>query len=95
MSSPHKIINLKGRDIVFRKCRCKGYVIPTVLNKYSQRDELFYCNMCKKMVTQFITNFKIDMTLLDLFNNRIQDITLYDQAAANFMGCTSDEYLEV
>lgn len=94
-SQPYQILNLRARDIVFKKCQCKGSIGSAVNSKFSKEDELLYCNNCQKLVHEIVKNFKIELVLLNIFENQIEEVTMYDEVANEFLGCTPDEYLEV
>lgn len=89
----YQIVNLKGRDIVARKCKCTTFLTP-IIQSQSRKEDHYYCNRCKVAVTTFLSHFKIDLVLLDLFTSQLIEVTLYDKIAIEFMGCTPIEYMQ-
>ena len=92
---PYQILNLRGRDIVVRKCRCKGTITAAVGSRSSKENEILFCKVCKKIIQDYVCNFKMDMVVLDVLKNRVREITMFDKVVEEFLGCTPEEYLEV
>ncbi|KAI7894008.1 uncharacterized protein EV154DRAFT_478801 [Mucor mucedo] len=48
-------------------------------SRSSKADEMLFCKGYKKIVQEYVCNFKMDIVMLDILENRVREITMLDQ----------------
>ncbi|KAI8081186.1 hypothetical protein BDF21DRAFT_418602 [Thamnidium elegans] len=86
----YKIIQIRLQKILFKKCPCKGFVVPVVTSGLYQ-DTLLYCDRCNKIIKEPVMNYTFDMTVLNLFENVVETVSVYDKIAEDFIGCSPEQ----
>ncbi|KAI8334513.1 hypothetical protein EDC96DRAFT_525331 [Choanephora cucurbitarum] len=90
----YKICQVAAKNLIYRKCsECSNSIVFIAQQELVRLEEEVYCPKCKKVVTDYKTGYKLSLTVLDYFYNKLETITLYDQVVEELIGCSSDQFL--
>lgn len=93
-SSQYKIIQVRLRKLLYQRCSCRGPVIP-VLGSKNYKTGGAYCVRCEDIVGEPLLNYKFVMTVFDIFEAIVEDLTFYDEVGESFIGCSPKELIQV
>ncbi|KAI9353931.1 hypothetical protein BD770DRAFT_392735 [Pilaira anomala] len=92
-SSQYKIVQVRLRELLYQRCSCRGPVIPVIGYKNYKTGRM-YCVRCKEIVGELLFNYKFVMTVFDILETIVEDVTFYDEVGESFIGCSPKELIQ-